>query len=106
VELNPNSPANNMEIVAAQPVRKTYAFSNAIKLPTSPEEEPIAIYEPDAPQITVENPTDDPLPVAPKNNWQQYAIIGVGSVSGLLATIGVIQGARKMRNRRLVKKFA
>jgi hypothetical protein len=106
VELNANSATNNTEIVAAQPVRKTYAFSNAIKLPTSPEEEPIAIYEPDAPQITVENPTDDPLPVAPKNNWQQYAIMGVGSLSGLLATIGVIQGARKMRNRRLVKKFA
>jgi hypothetical protein len=106
VELNTNSAANNMEIIAAQPVRKTYAFSSAIKLPTSPQEEPIAIYEPDAPQITVDNPTDGPPPVAPKNDWQQYAIIGVGSLSGLLATIGVIQGARQMRNRRLVKKFA
>jgi hypothetical protein len=106
VELNTNSATNNMEIIAAQPVRKTYAFSSAIKLPTSPLEEPIAIYEPDAPQITVDNPTDDPPPVAPKNDWQQYAIIGVGSLSGLLATIGVIQAARQMRNRRLVKKFA
>jgi hypothetical protein len=91
--------------VAAQPVRKTYAFSSAIKLPTSPTEEPIAIYEPDAPQITIDNPTDDP-PVAAKNDWQKYAIIGVGSLSGLLATIGITKGVRQMRTRRLVRKFA
>jgi hypothetical protein len=106
VELDTNSSTSNLEIVAAQPVRKTYAFSSAIKLPTSPNEEPIAIYEPDAPQITVDNPTDDTTPAAQKNDWQQYAIIGVGSLSGLLATVGVVQGARQMRNRRLVKKFA
>jgi hypothetical protein len=98
-------PAATLEIVAAQPIRKTYAFSSAIKLPTSPTEEPIAIYEPDAPQITVDNPTNDP-PVRPSTNWQQYAIIGVGGLSGLLATIGIAKGARQMRNRRLVKKFA
>ncbi|MFM1956842.1 MAG: hypothetical protein RLZ41_241 [Actinomycetota bacterium] len=96
---------SSLEIVAAQPVRKTYAFSSAIKLPTSPTEEPIAIYEPDAPQITIDNPTDDP-PVAAKNDWQQYAIIGVGSLSGLLATIGITKGVRQMRTRRLVRKFA
>jgi hypothetical protein len=96
---------SNLEIVAAQPVRKTYAFSSAIKLPTSPTEEPIAIYEPDAPQISIDNPTDD-SPVAAKNDWQQYAIIGVGSLSGLLATIGITKGVRQMRTRRLVRKFA
>jgi hypothetical protein len=96
---------SSLEIVAAQPVRKTYAFSSAIKLPTSPTEEPIAIYEPDAPQITIDNPTDDP-PVAAKNDWQKYAIIGVGSLSGLLATIGITKGVRQMRTRRLVRKFA
>jgi hypothetical protein len=96
---------SSLEIVAAQPVRKTYAFRSAIKLPTSPTEEPIAIYEPDAPQISIDNPTDDP-PVAAKNDWQQYAIIGVGSLSGLLATIGITKGVRQMRTRRLVRKFA
>jgi hypothetical protein len=96
---------SSLEIVAAQPVRKTYAFSSAIKLPTSPTEEPIAIYEPNSPQITIDNPTDDP-PVAAKENWQQYAIIGVGSLSGLLATIGITKGWRQMRTRRLVRKFA
>jgi hypothetical protein len=68
-------------------------------------EEPIAIYEPDAPQITIDNPTDDP-PVVAKSAWQQYAIIGVGSLSGLLATIGITKGVRQMRTRRLVRKFA
>jgi hypothetical protein len=96
---------SSLEIVAAQPVRRTYAFSSAIKLPTSPTEEPIAIYEPDAPQISIDNPTDDP-PVAAKNDWQQYAMIGVGSLSGLLATIGITKGVRRMRTRRLVRKFA
>jgi hypothetical protein len=111
VETKLNSPAANLEsnatleIVAAQPIRKTYAFSSAIRLPTSPTEEPIAIYEPDAPQITVDNPTNDP-PARPSADWQQYAIIGVGGLSGLLATIGIEKGARQMRNRRLVKKFA
>jgi hypothetical protein len=97
--------STDLEIIAAQPVRKTYAFSSAIKLPTSPDEEPIAIYEPDAPQITVDNPTND-SPVPANEDWKQYAIIGVGGLSGLLATIGIIKGARQMRNRRLVKKFA
>jgi hypothetical protein len=96
---------SNLEIVAAQPVRKTYAFSSAIKLPTSPTEEPIVIYEPNSPQISIDNPTDDP-PVIAKNDWQQYAIIGVGSLSGLLATIGITKGVRQMRTRRLVRKFA
>ena len=94
-----------LEIVAAQPVRKTYAFSGAIKLPTSPEEEPVSIYEQDSPQIILENPTNDP-PIKVNTDWQQYAMIGVGSLSGLLATVGVVKAARQMRNRRLVKKFA
>jgi hypothetical protein len=100
-----NSNPGSLQMVAPQPVRKTYAFTSAIKLPTSPEEEPIAIYEPDAPQITVDNPADDP-PIKASSDWQQYAMIGVGSLSGLLATIGIAKAARQMRNRRLVKKFA
>jgi hypothetical protein len=100
-----NSNPGGLQIVAPQPVRKTYAFTSAIKLPTSPLEEPIAIYEPDAPQITVDNPTDDP-PVAENTDWQRYAMIGVGSMSGLLATVGAVKAARQFRNRRLVKKFA
>jgi hypothetical protein len=97
---------DDWEIIAAQPVRKTYAFSSAVKVPTSPDEEAIAIYEPNASQITITNPTDERQVVAPRSDWQQYAIIGVGSLSGLLATIGVIQAARQTRNRRLVKKYA
>jgi hypothetical protein len=95
----------SQELIAAQPVRKTYAFTGAIKLPTSPNEEPVAIYETDANQITIDNPTNDQAP-ASKNGWQQYAIIGVGGLSGLLASIGIAKGFRQMRARRLVRKFA
>ena len=100
-----NSNPAGLQIVAPQPVRKTYAFTGAIKLPTSPEEEAVSIYEPDAPQITVDNPTNN-APIAKSDSWQQYAMIGVGSLSGLLATIGIVKAARQIRTRRLVKKFA
>ena len=96
---------SSQELIAAQPVRKTYAFTGAIKLPTSPNEEPVAIYETDANQITIDNPTNDQAP-ASNNGWQQYAIIGVGGLSGLLASIGIAKGFRQMRARRLVRKFA
>ena len=96
---------SSQELIAAQPVRKTYAFTGAIKLPTSPNEEPVAIYETDTNQITIDNPTNDQAP-ASKNGWQQYAIIGVGGLSGLLASIGIAKGFRQMRARRLVRKFA
>lgn len=105
--LETQSSLNNAdyEIIAAQPVRKTYAFTQAIKIPTSSSEQPIAIYNPDTKQITVDNPTDDePAPV--DDDWQQFAIIGVGALSGLLAAIGISKGARQLRSRRLVKKFA
>lgn len=109
VEIQPapivNSNPVGSQLVAPQPIRKTYTFNSAIKLPTSPDEEPISIFEPDAPQITVDNPTNDP-PIKATTSWQQYAMIGVGSLSGLLATIGITKAARQLRNRRLVKKFA
>jgi hypothetical protein len=100
-----NSAPANFEIIAAQPVRKTYAFTQAIKIPTSQAEEPISIYEPEAPQITIDNPTDDP-PLSSNKGWQQYAIIGAGGISGLLATIGIAKGASQIRKRRLIRKFA
>ena len=93
------------EVIGAQPVRKTYAFTQAIKLPTSSREEPIAIYNPDTKQITVDNPTNN-SPVPANEDWKQFAIIGVGGLSGLLASIGIAKWAKQLRSRRLVKKFA
>jgi hypothetical protein len=55
--------------------------------------------------ITVDNPTKD-APIPANEDWKQFAIIGVGGISGLLATIGIAKGASQMRKRRLVKKFA
>jgi hypothetical protein len=93
------------ELVAAQPLRKTYAFTQAIKVPLNPDEKSTAIFEPDASQITIDNPTDDP-PMQGTNDWQRYAIIGIGALSGLLAAVGFAKLARQLRNKRLVRKFA
>jgi hypothetical protein len=93
------------EVIGAKPVRKTYAFTQAIKLPTSSSEEPIAIYNPDTKQITVDNPTNN-SPVPANEDWKQFAVIGVGGLSGLLASIGIAKWAKQLRSRRLVKKFA
>ena len=97
--------AGGTEVIAAQPVRKTYAFKQAIKLPTRADEKPVEIINPDTQQITVDNPTED-APIPANEDWKQFAIIGVGGISGLLATIGIAKGASQMRKRRLVKKFA
>jgi hypothetical protein len=101
----PSLNQSEYELVAAQPLRKTYAFTQAIKVPINPDEESIAIFETDGNQITIDNPTDDP-PIQSTNDWQRYAIIGVGSLSGLLAAIGFAKLARQLRNKRLVRKFA
>ena len=103
IEPSPN--AIEYELLAAQPVRQTYAFTQAIKVPLNPDEKSIAIFEPDGNQITIDNPTDDP-PIQGTNDWQRYAIIGVGALSGLLAAIGFAKLARQLRNKRLVRKFA
>ena len=71
----------------------------------NPDEKSIAVFEPDGNQITIDNPTDDP-PIQSTNDWQRYAIIGVGALSGLLAAIGFAKLARQLRNKRLVRKFA
>lgn len=104
-KLEPTRNQSGVELVASQPVRKTYAFTQAIKLPTNPDEEPTTVYQQGTNQITIDNPTDDP-PITKDDNWQDYAIIGVGSVAGLLSAVGIAKGMRQMRNRRLVRKFA
>jgi hypothetical protein len=101
----PSLNQSEYELVAAQPLRKTYAFTQAIKVPLNPDEKSIAILETDGNQITIDNPTDDP-PIQSTNDWQRYAIIGVGALSGLLAAIGFAKLARQLRNKRLVRKFA
>jgi hypothetical protein len=103
--VEPSPAASEYELVAAQPLRKTYAFTQAIKVPINPDEESIAILETDGNQITIDNPTDDP-PIQSTNDWQRYAIIGIGALSGLLAAVGFAKLARQFRTRRLVKKFA
>jgi hypothetical protein len=103
--VEPSPAASEYELVAAQPLRKTYAFAQAIKVPINPDEKSNSILEPDENQITIDNPTNDP-PIQNTNDWQQYAIIGVGGLSGLLAAIGFAKLARQLRNKRLVKKFA
>ena len=105
---SPNKPDAvdaGVELVAAAPVRKTYSFTPSVIV----DPEPIAPTNPDFkiydPQITVNNPTD-PKPIQKSNGWQMYASLGLGAVSVALAGIGVIKGARQMRTRRLVRKFA
>ena len=105
INSEPEWSSTSSEVIAAQPLRKTYAFTQAIKLPTSSSEEPIAIYNPDIKQITVDNPTNN-SPVPANEEWKQFTTIGVGGLSGLLATVGILKGARQLRNRRLVRKFA
>jgi hypothetical protein len=105
VQVDPGRNSNGYEILAAQPVRRTYAFTQAIKIPTNQDELPVEIFKSDTEQIAIDNPTDDP-PIQTKQGWQQYAIIGVGGISGLLATIGIAKAVRQIRNRRLVRKFA
>lgn len=105
LETQPYLSDSRYEVIPAQPVRRTYAFTQAIKLPTSSDEQPIEISNPDTKQISVDNPTDN-KPVSANNDWTQFAIIGVGGISGLLATKGIAKGLRQLRTRRLVKKFA
>lgn len=93
------------EIVAWQPVRKTYSFTPlTVRNPELEQEEntePLTRQN----QITIDNPTDD-APVVIETAWQSWATIGVGFTSLALAAIGVAKGIRQFRNRRLVKRFA
>jgi hypothetical protein len=93
------------EIVAAQPLKKTYAFTTPHKeLPNSE----IAIQQQtqSPSQITVQNPTD-PKPISVTGvNWLNIASLGFGGLAAIFGVIGAVKAARQMRTRRLVRKFA
>ena len=93
------------ELVAAQPVRKTYAFTPQVVVVEEPVAENPHGYDLDEPQITVRNPTD-PKPIGRQVDWRIAATIGLGAISVTLALIGITKGARLARTRRLVKKYA
>ena len=93
------------EIIPAQPLRKTYELSPLLSQSWQAEQEPEYFYDSNEPQITVDNPTNNP-PTFVERNWQSWLGIGVGIISSTLAGIGVIKAARQMRTRRLLRKFA
>ena len=93
------------ELVAAQPVRKTYAFTPQVVEVEEPVAEIPKGFDSNEPQITVRNPTDPKL-IGQQVDWRIAATIGLGAISVTLALIGITKGARLARTRRLVKKYA
>jgi hypothetical protein len=94
------------EIVAAGPVKKTYAFSTPVEEVVAPIMELQELPGQSLSQITVQNPTD-PKPISvPGVNWFNIASLGFGGLAAIFGGIGAVKAARQMRTRRLVRKFA
>jgi hypothetical protein len=94
------------EIVAAQPIYKTYALTPIVETEQEPVSEEALSYPVSDSQITVQNPTAAKPISSNQNNWMSLATIAIGAVSISLAAIGVFKGLRQMRSRRLVRKFS
>ena len=94
------------EIVAAGPVKKTYAFTAPVEEMVAPIMELQELPAQSPSQITVQNPTDPKPILAPGLNWLNLASIGFGGLAAIFAGIGAVKAARQMRTRRLVRKFA
>lgn len=94
------------EIVAAQPIYKTYALKPSVETEIEPVSEEALSYPVSDSQITVRNPTA-PKPInSTQNDWMGLATMAIGAVSISLAAIGVLKGIRQLRSRRLVRKFS
>jgi hypothetical protein len=94
------------EIVAAGPVKKTYAFTAPVEEMVSPIMELQELPTQSLSQITVQNPTDPKPILAPSLNWLNLASIGFAGLAAIFGGAGVVRAARQMRTRRLVRKFA